>query len=62
MFPLNKMSDLLRQEVAMAGWTEALSFALCSRDDIAKRLRKEHTGLLEAVHISNPKTQEFQVR
>ncbi|VDM52612.1 unnamed protein product [Angiostrongylus costaricensis] len=59
-FPLNKLSDLLRGEVAAAGWTEALSFALCSREDISTRLRDE-TALDNAVHISNPKTQEFQV-
>lgn len=29
--PLNKLSDLLRIEIAAAGWTEALNFALCSR-------------------------------
>ncbi|CAI4221503.1 unnamed protein product [Auanema sp. JU1783] len=58
--PVNKLSELLRQEVAMAGWTEALSFALCSREDISTRLRKPE-ALNEAVHISNPKTQEFQV-
>lgn len=73
MLPLNKLSDLLRQEVAMAGWTEALSFALCSRrvfllnnncfqfrDDISISLRRPE-ALLEAVLIANPKTQEFQV-
>ncbi|KAK6734389.1 hypothetical protein RB195_017898 [Necator americanus] len=59
-FPLNKLSDLLRGEVAAAGWTEALNFALCSREDISTRLRDD-TALNHAVHISNPKTQEFQV-
>ncbi|VDO67535.1 unnamed protein product, partial [Haemonchus placei] len=59
-FPLNKLSDLLRGEIAAAGWTEALNFALCSREDIASRLR-DNKALENAVHISNPKTQEFQV-
>ncbi|KIH67541.1 phenylalanine--tRNA ligase, B5 domain protein [Ancylostoma duodenale] len=59
-FPLNKLSDLLRGEVAAAGWTEALNFALCSREDISTRLRDEK-ALDHAVHISNPKTLEFQV-
>ncbi|VDL86095.1 unnamed protein product [Nippostrongylus brasiliensis] len=59
-FPLNKLSDLLRGEIAAAGWTEALNFALCSRDDISTRLRDDK-ALDKAVHISNPKTQEFQV-
>nr|CDJ96324.1 B3 B4 tRNA-binding and tRNA synthetase domain containing protein [Haemonchus contortus] len=59
-FPLNKLSDLLRGEIAATGWTEALNFALCSREDIASRLR-DNKALENAVHISNPKTQEFQV-
>ncbi|KAK6016762.1 phenylalanine--tRNA ligase, beta subunit, partial [Ostertagia ostertagi] len=59
-FPLNKLSDLLRGEIAAAGWTEALNFALCSREDISTRLRDDK-ALENAVHISNPKTQEFQV-
>ena len=59
-FPLNKLTDLLREGIAAAGFTECLTFALCSRDDIASRLKKpiELTG---AVHIFNPKTLEFQV-
>lgn len=58
--PINKLSDQLREEIAQAGFTEALTFALCSRDDISTKL-----GLnieeVSAVHISNPKTLEFQV-
>ncbi|KAJ8320237.1 hypothetical protein KUTeg_001824 [Tegillarca granosa] len=59
-FPINKLTDLLRSEIAMAGFTEVLTFALCSREDIADKLGKtiEETN---AVHIANPKTQEFQV-
>ncbi|CAJ0573148.1 unnamed protein product, partial [Mesorhabditis spiculigera] len=59
-FELNAVSDLLRAEVAMAGWTEALNFALCSRDDVSTKLR-DPAGLDRAVKISNPKTFEFQV-
>lgn len=58
--PVNKLSDQLRESVAQAGFTEALTFALCSREDISVRLRKELSSI-PAVHISNPKTQEFQV-
>lgn len=53
------MTDQLRLEVAFAGFTEALTFALCSRDDISTSLRKDLTTL-PAVHISNPKAFEFQ--
>ena len=58
--PINKLTDLLRQSVAQSGFTEALTFSLCSRDDISVKLRqllKED----EVVHIGNPKTLDFQV-
>jgi len=58
--PLNKMCDLLRGEIAQAGFTEGLTFSLCSRDDISDKLNRKD-GLKEAIHISNPKTLEFQV-
>ncbi|EDV92724.1 phenylalanine--tRNA ligase beta subunit [Drosophila grimshawi] len=59
-FPLNKLTEQLREQVAQAGFTEALTFTLCSRDDIARKLNKEIESL-PAVHIGNPKTLEFQV-
>ncbi|EGT52316.1 hypothetical protein CAEBREN_24660 [Caenorhabditis brenneri] len=59
-FPINKLCDNLRIEIAAAGWTEALNFALCSRDDISAKLRQPD-ALAQAVHIGNPKTLEFQV-
>ncbi|KAL8581835.1 hypothetical protein ACOMHN_010209 [Nucella lapillus] len=59
-FSLNKLSDLLRPEVAACGYTEVLTFALCSREDIADKLRKDIKST-NAVHIANPKTLEFQV-
>lgn len=59
--PLNKLTDQLREQVAQSGFTEALTFSLCSRDDISTRLRKDMTKNTTAVHIANPKTLEFQV-
>ncbi|TRY94067.1 hypothetical protein DNTS_027304 [Danionella cerebrum] len=59
-FPLNKLTELLRQDIAAAGFTEALTFALCSKEDIADKLRK-NIKKTKAVHIANPKTAEFQV-
>lgn len=59
-FPLNKLTELLRVELAQSGFTEGLTFTLCSRDDVAKKMNK----LIEeipAVHIANPKTAEFQI-
>uniref|UniRef100_A0A8C1R0N6 Phenylalanine--tRNA ligase beta subunit n=1 Tax=Cyprinus carpio TaxID=7962 RepID=A0A8C1R0N6_CYPCA len=58
--PVNKLTELLRQDLAAAGFTEALTFALCSEEDIADKLRKNITET-RAVHISNPKTADFQV-
>ncbi|XP_043657229.1 phenylalanine--tRNA ligase beta subunit [Drosophila teissieri] len=59
-FPLNKLTEQLREQVAQAGFTEALTFTLCSRDDIGRKLNK-NIDALQAVHIGNPKTLEFQV-
>ncbi|XP_026519930.1 phenylalanine--tRNA ligase beta subunit [Pseudonaja textilis] len=59
-FPLNKLTDLLRQDLAAAGFTEALTFALCSQEDIASKLGIDISAT-KAVHIANPKTAEFQV-
>ncbi|XP_053729549.1 phenylalanine--tRNA ligase beta subunit [Synchiropus splendidus] len=59
-FPLNKLTELLRQDLSAAGFTEALTFALCSQEDIADKLGKKISET-RAIHISNPKTAEFQV-
>ncbi|XP_017472071.1 PREDICTED: phenylalanine--tRNA ligase beta subunit isoform X1 [Rhagoletis zephyria] len=59
-FPLNKLTEQLREQVAQAGFTEAITFTLCSRDDIASKLNKSIDSIA-AVHIANPKTLEFQV-
>lgn len=59
-FPLNKLSDQLRLELAHAGYTETLTFSLCSREDISDKIGHKLENI-PAVHISNPKTLEFQV-
>ncbi|XP_076320499.1 phenylalanine--tRNA ligase beta subunit isoform X4 [Tachypleus tridentatus] len=58
--PLNKLTDQLRGELSQCGFTEALTFTLCSKEDISDKLRRTN-GTSEAVHIANPKTIEFQV-
>lgn len=58
--PLNKLTELLRHDLAASGFTEALTFALCSQEDIADKLGK-NIAKTRAVHIANPKTAEFQV-
>lgn len=57
--PMNKLSHLVRIELANAGYTEMLTLSLCSRDDAFKNLRRVDNDV--AVHIENPQTQEFQV-
>ncbi|GAU97504.1 hypothetical protein RvY_08786 [Ramazzottius varieornatus] len=59
-FIVNHVSDLLRNEMVAAGYTESLTFALCSRDDIGEKLRHKIEDI-PAVHIANPKSLEFQV-
>ncbi|KAH9280848.1 Phenylalanine--tRNA ligase beta subunit [Echinococcus granulosus] len=38
--PLNRLTDMIRAEVALCGFTEALTFSLCSRADISTNLQK----------------------
>merc|ERR1712083_1046495 len=58
--PLAKLTELMRLEMAQMGFTEALTFALCSTDDCFDKMRIHDDGK-SAVVISNPKTEEFQV-
>lgn len=57
---VNKLTDSVREELARAGFTEVLTFSLCSRDDISSNLRIPK-AIDNAVQIANPKTYEFQV-
>ncbi|KAJ1802660.1 phenylalanine--tRNA ligase subunit beta, partial [Coemansia sp. RSA 2599] len=58
--PLNKLTDLVRKEIAMAGWTEALTLSLCSHDENFKFLRRTDNGD-EAVVLKKPKSIECQI-
>jgi phenylalanyl-tRNA synthetase beta subunit len=60
-FPLNKLSDQLRTQLAVSGWTEVLNFALCSTEDVGHKMRRPAEELASVVKIANPKTLEFQV-
>lgn len=56
--PLNKLTDLLRQELAQAGFIECLNMGLVSKPEVFEHVRKEFkTGV--AVKLSNSKTIEF---
>ncbi|CAF1000666.1 unnamed protein product [Adineta steineri] len=59
-FELNRVSDLIRHSVAEAGFIEALTFTLCSCADVAEKFGKTIESI-PAVHIGNPKTQDFQI-
>jgi len=58
--PINKFTDLVRQELAQAGYVESLTFSLLSLEDNYIRMRLE-ANLAECVQLSNPKTQEFEI-
>ncbi|KNE62341.1 phenylalanine-tRNA ligase, beta subunit [Allomyces macrogynus ATCC 38327] len=58
-FPINKLSDQIRRELALAGFSEVLPLTLCSHDENFAHLRQPDNGL--AVELANPKTVEYQV-
>ncbi|KAI3431573.1 hypothetical protein D9Q98_004623 [Chlorella vulgaris] len=58
--PLNQMCELLRGECAMAGFTEVLTWALCSHAENFSKLRQQDDGTTAAC-IGNPATAEFEV-
>ncbi|KAK9236546.1 hypothetical protein V1525DRAFT_406642 [Lipomyces kononenkoae] len=59
-FSLNKVSDIVRREVAMAGWLEVLPLILCSHDENFKYLRRVDDNQT-AIKLANPKTLEYQI-
>jgi len=56
--PLHGLGDLLREEIARAGYTEVLSHGLCSIRDNFTALRRTISA---AVSLSNPANVEYQV-
>lgn len=56
---MNKMSDLIREEVASAGYKEGLNFVLVSKEDLTTKLKKESDE--QMVVIDNPNVMEFSV-
>lgn len=49
--PINQMSDALRAEMAMAGWTEVLTWALISRAGTCKSTSWHHHGINNIVWL-----------
>ena len=58
--PLNQLTELMRLECAMAGFTEILTWALLSKAENFGHLRRQDDGAT-AVSIGNPATAEFEV-
>ena len=58
--PLNTLSDLLRAEVAMAGFTEVLTWVLCSHADNFAHVQRPDDGATAAI-VANPAASDFQV-
>lgn len=57
---VNKLGDIVRQETAMAGWSEVMPLILCSHDENFAWLNRKDDGTT-AVKLANPKTAEYQV-
>eukprot|EP00299_Pterocystis_sp_00344_P008866 c3538_g1_i1.p1 GENE.c3538_g1_i1~~c3538_g1_i1.p1 ORF type:complete len:615 (+),score=146.24 c3538_g1_i1:46-1845(+) len=58
-YPINKLSDMVRREMAQAAYMEILTMALLSREENFTALGKPDDG--KAVIIANPATEDFQV-
>lgn len=58
--PVNKLSDMVRREIALAGFSEVLTFTLVSHAENFQKLRRTDPGT-EAVVVANPKTCDFEV-
>ncbi|PHH84184.1 hypothetical protein CDD83_2345 [Cordyceps sp. RAO-2017] len=57
---INKLSDIVRVEAAMAGWSEVMPLILCSYDENFAWLNRKDDGKT-VVRLANPKTLEYQV-
>ena len=57
---VNKLTDIVRLEAAMAGWSEVMPLILCSHDENFGWLNRKDDGNT-AVKLANPKTAEYQV-
>jgi phenylalanyl-tRNA synthetase beta chain len=55
---LNKLTEQMRQEMSGAGFSEAMTFALCSKNDLTHLLRRENDPFI--VNVGNPKSNDFE--
>lgn len=61
--PINKLTDLIRLEMATSGYTECLTMALISKKDMFTNMLEELSSVVldNAVQIFKSKTSEFEV-
>jgi phenylalanyl-tRNA synthetase beta chain len=57
--PLNRLTDLIRNEMAQAGYSEILTFGLCSHDEQYEYMGIEDDG--QGVIVGNPKGVDFEM-
>ncbi|KAF7560007.1 hypothetical protein G7046_g4146 [Stylonectria norvegica] len=57
---VNKLTDIIRTETAIAGWSEVMPLTLCSHDENFAWLNRKDDGNT-VVRLANPKTAEYQV-
>ncbi|KAG5519370.1 hypothetical protein PMAC_001996 [Pneumocystis sp. 'macacae'] len=57
--PLNKLTDIIRKECSIAGWSEVMPLVLCSYNENFNYLGKTNNSL--AVILENPKTSDYQI-
>ncbi|XVE63934.1 hypothetical protein DITRI_Ditri07aG0060600 [Diplodiscus trichospermus] len=58
--PLNQLSDLIRYEIAMNGFTEVLTWILCSKKENFEMLNRKDDKSTQVV-IGNPRSSDFEV-
>ncbi len=59
--PLNQLTDSVRFELGMSGYTENLTLVLCSSDEHSTMMNKKKEDIAKmAVVLDNPKTVEFE--
>ncbi|KAK9021952.1 hypothetical protein V6N11_011914 [Hibiscus sabdariffa] len=58
--PLNQLSDLFRSEISMNGFTEVLTWILCSKKENFEMLNRKDDKST-AVIIGNPRSSDFEV-
>ena len=62
--PINQLSDLIRSEFAMAGFSESLTWGLVSLKENYENMRRPAPRLGVSggpIRLSNPKTREFEI-